>query len=70
MIACAIPLASTMPTGSRMISARMSAASGQTTESRLDQMARDASSAGRRPARIRPSTTIRAFPAAATKSVE
>ena len=36
----------------------------------LAQAARDASSGGNHPARISPSTTIRALPAAATKSVE
>ena len=70
MIAWATPLASTMATGSRITSARATAVITQATEIRRVHRVRDASSPGSQPPRIRPSATIRALPAAATKSVE
>ena len=68
--ACAMPLARTIVTGARIASASTIATSGQATDKRRFQAVRLAASPGRTPARIRPSTTIRALPAAATKSVE
>ena len=70
MIAWARPLASTMPTGSRMSSANPSATSGQTTDTRRVQRRREASSPGIIPPRTSASPTIRELPSAAANSVE
>jgi hypothetical protein len=70
MIAWAIPLASTIATGFWKKRARPVATSAQAIERRPTQVRRLAGVSGRRPARVRPSVTSRALPAAATKKVE